>query len=240
MGVYLEMARKNIRAQLEYNYSTYLLIIGRTFAQMTFILGFILIFRSFGSIKGYTFGEILLIYSAVNISYAIGEILSKGIGNMSDYIKRGTLDIYLLRPRSLLLQVLGSGIEISRVGRLSQSVLLLIYTLVTVNIGWTLPKAFAYILAVGAGIILMLSVYIINGGLTFFFINGIEISILFNGSGSDTLHYPADVIPGRLKYIFFTVFPFAAVNYYPFRYILGRTDEIRMKYGIFSFPSFPL
>ncbi|GEM_PF-4372096 len=122
---------------------------------------------------------------------------------------------------------MGSGIEISRVGRLSQSVLLLIYTLVTVNIGWTLPRAFAYILAVGAGIILMLSVYIINGGLTFFFINGIEISILFNGSGSDTLHYPADVIPGRLKYIFFTVFPFAAVNYYPFRYILGRTDEIR-------------
>ncbi|GEM_PF-4294374 len=73
MGVYLEMARKNIRAQLEYNYSTYLLIIGQTFAQMTFILGFILLFRSFGSIKGYTFGE----------------ILSKGIGNMPDYIKRG-------------------------------------------------------------------------------------------------------------------------------------------------------
>ncbi len=188
MGVYLEMARKNIRAQLEYNYSTYLLIIGRTFAQMTFILGFILIFRSFGSIKGYTFGEILLIYSAVNISYAIGEILSKGIGNMSDYIKRGTLDIYLLRPRSLLLQVLGSGIEISRVGRLSQSVLLLIYTLVTVNIGWTLPKAFAYILAVGAGIILMLSVYIINGGLTFFFINGIEISIAYSSTAAGLIY----------------------------------------------------
>jgi len=165
------LIKKNIKAQFEYNVSTYLLILGQFIAQFTFVLGFFLLFKSLGSIRGYVFSQVLLIYSLVNISYTCAEIIGKGINNLYELIRQGDLDIYLMRPHPLLLQIMGSGVEISRVGRLVTSIILLVLAFFKSSIQWNIFKIIAVLIIPIGGIILFLSLYILFGALTFNSVN---------------------------------------------------------------------
>ncbi|MFC6176860.1 ABC transporter permease [Companilactobacillus huachuanensis] len=217
------LVKNNIKAQFEYNISTYLLILGQFIAQFTFILGFFFLFKSLGSIRGYVFSQALLVYALVNISYTCAEIIGKGINNLSELIRRGNLDIYLMRPQPLLLQVMGSGVEISRIGRLITSISLLALAIIRSSIQWDSFRIIAMFIIPLGGIILFLGLYILFGSLTFFTVNSINISILLMGSGSDCLHYPVDVMNKTVKTILTYIFPFALINYYPFLYIFGKS-----------------
>ncbi len=219
------LVRKSIKSQLEYNISTYLLIVGQFIAQMTFILGFFLLFKSLGSIRGYSFSQELLVYALVNISYTCAEIVGKGINNLSDLIRQGNLDIYLIRPQPLLVQIFGSGVEISRIGRLITSIILLVLAIRKSSIQWDFFRIVALFMIPFGGITLFLSLYILFGSLTFFTVNAINISILLMGSGSDCLHYPVDVMNKGVKTILTYIFPFALINYYPFLYVFGKSKD---------------
>jgi len=218
------LVKKNIKAQFEYNISTYLLILGQFIAQFTFVLGFFLLFKSLVSIKDYVFSQALLVYSLVNISYTCAEIIGKGINNLSELIRQGDLDIYLIRPHPLLLQIMGSGIEISRVGRLVTSIILLVMAFLKSSTQWNIFKIIGLFTIPIGGIILFLSLYILFGALTFYSVNSINISILLMGSGSDCLHYPVDVMNKAVKAFLTYIFPFAIINYYPFLYVFDKLD----------------
>ncbi|OTN76652.1 hypothetical protein A5886_001730 [Enterococcus sp. 8G7_MSG3316] len=241
MIAYMTLVKKNIQAQFEYNISTYLLIAGQFIAQFTFIFTFYLLFQSLGSIRNYSFAQALLVYGCVNISYTCGEILGKGINNISELIRQGALDIYFLRPQAILLQVMGSGVEISRVGRLIQSFILLGMALNLNEIEWNLIQVVTLFLIVIGGIILFLGIYLFFGSLTFFSIQSINISILLMGSGSDCLHYPVDVMGQRIQQVLTYVFPFAIINYYPFLFIFGKSEQVLFAFTpLVSIPFFIL
>ena len=220
------LIKQNIKAQFEYNISTYLLIVGQFIAQLTFVMGFFLLFKTLGSINGYVFSQALLVYALVNISYTCAEILGKGINNLAELIRRGSLDIYLMRPQPLLLQIMGSGAEISRVGRLITSVGLVVMALVKSSVQWNLFKIIALVTIPLGGIILFLGLYILFGALTFYSVNSINISILLMGSGSDCLHYPVDVMNKAVRVVLTYIFPFAVINYYPFLYIFDKAGGV--------------
>lgn len=178
-----------------------------------------------GTIKGYSFSQALLVYALVNISYTFAEIIGKGINHISDLIRQGTLDSYFLRPQPILCQVMGSGIEISRVGRLVQSIFLLAVALYSSDVRWTILKIFTIVTIPIGGIILFLCLYIFFAALTFFSVNNINVSLLLMGSGSDALHYPA-VVMGRGVRIGLTyIFPFSLINYYPFLFVFDKVSN---------------
>lgn len=225
MKLYLILIKNDIKAQFEYNISTYLLIVGQFIAQFTFIISFYLLFHTLGSIKGYIFSQALLVYSLINISYTCSEILGKGINNISDSIKHGDLDIFFLRPQPILLQAIGNGIEISRIGRLIQSIILFLVAMYQSQVHWNAIKVIAIILIPLGGIVLFMSLYIFFAAFAFFTIDSINISILLMGSGSDCLHYPANSLNSIIQKALTFIFPFSIINYYPFQYIFDKVNN---------------
>ncbi|WP_290033053.1 ABC transporter permease [Ligilactobacillus cholophilus] len=225
MKKYLLLLNKNIKSQLEYNKSMYLLIIGEFIAQFTFILSFLILFKSLGNVKGYTVNQAIFIYATVNICYTLAEMLGKGINDLAKLVRNGTLDIYFIRPMSILLQVMGNDFEVSWIGRLVQSLLIFGITLFTSNIKWNLIKISDVVLIIIAGIALFLSIYLFFGTLSFFTTKQVSISVLLMGSGSDILHYPANALPRGIRFILLYILPFGCINYLPFKYILGFTNN---------------
>ena len=225
MKKYLCLLFKTIKAQLEYNKSVYLLVIGEFIAQFTFIFSFLILFKSLGNVKGYAVSQAILIYATVNICYTLAEMFGKGINNLAKLIRNGNLDVYFVRPMNVLLQVMGNAFEFSRIGRLVQSLLIFLIALGTSRIKWNLLKGSDMLLIIAGGIVLFLSIYLFFGTLSFFTTRQVSISVLLMGSGSDILHYPANALPRGIRFILMNVLPFGCVNYLPFKYIFGFSNN---------------
>lgn len=179
MKKYLFLLIKTIKAQLEYNKSVYLLVIGEFIAQFTFIFSFLILFKSLGNVKDYAVSQAILIYATVNICYTLAEMFGKGINNLAKLIRNGNLDVYLVRPMNVLLQVMGNAFEFSRIGRLVQSLLIFLIAIGTSHIKWNLLKGGSLLLIIAGGIALFLSIYLFFGTLSFFTTRQVSISILF-------------------------------------------------------------
>jgi len=79
-----------------------------------------LVFDRFGSIRGWTLGEVAFLYGMVEISFALMDMLFAGFDPpyFGQYVRRGTFDQLLLRPVNITVQVMGSALELKRLGRI--------------------------------------------------------------------------------------------------------------------------
>lgn len=225
MRKYLSLLERTIRAQMEYNRSVILLLIGEFIAQFTFILSFLILFHSLGNVRGYRVWQAVLIYATVNICYTIAEMGGKGINDLGKIVRSGKLDVYFLRPMPILLQVMGNAFEFSRVGRLVQAVLIFGIALGAAHPRWNGLTPFILVGIIAGGIALFLSIYLFFGTLTIFTTNPISITALLMGSGSRVLHYPTNSLPGGVRFLLTFILPFGCVNYQPFRYLFGFTTN---------------
>lgn len=220
-----------IKAQLEYRASTYLLIFAQFIAQFFFILSFYYLFSRFGNISGYSYSEVIFIYGIFNTSFSIAEMFFKGIIDFYKLIKTGGFDILLIRPRNLLLQVMGTNFEISRLGRLVQAFVVLVYGINIININWNFTKVMCLILTLFGGIVLFFSIFLFFATLTFWTIDNSAFLDIFIDGGRDILQYPANVFNKMLKQVLTYVIPFAFINYFPILYIIDKKSNILYAYS---------
>ena len=118
--LYLRYVGVSLRAQMQYKVSFVLQAVGQLLASGIEFVGLWALFRRFGGVHGWSLAEAAFLYGVVNISAALGDAASRGLEMIANMIKDGDLDRLLLRPRSLLLQLMGHELTLRRVGRLAQ------------------------------------------------------------------------------------------------------------------------
>ena len=106
---YLSVA---LRSTMQYKTSFYLMVTGRFLLFFNGILGVYFMFSRFGHVKGYTFGEVLLCFAIIQADFALAECIGSGFAAFAGIVRQGEFDRVLLRPRSTILQVLGSQFRI--------------------------------------------------------------------------------------------------------------------------------
>ncbi|MBU5317659.1 ABC-2 family transporter protein [Clostridium bornimense] len=230
MRLYLKYFSIQLRSIMEYKVSFLFTVIGQFFTTIFSFIAMYFLFDRFGNINGYGFNEVLLLFSTILISFSLGECFGRGFDRFSSIISNGEFDRIMLRPRSLVIQVLGSKIEFSRIGRLIQATVIFIYGIITSNVQWTIGKVITLILMVVGGVCIFSGLFIIYAGICFFTIEGLEIMNIFTDGGKEIAQYPLNIYEKWVMKFFTFVIPFAFVNYYPFLYIIGRVSEKNILY----------
>ncbi|MEH2167672.1 MAG: ABC-2 family transporter protein [Nostoc sp.] len=85
----------------------------------------------------WTLNEVALFYGIVNIYFACADALGKGFDSFTTIIKSGDFDRLLLRPRTTALQLLGKEFTLKRIGRFSQGIVVLGWSLSSLHIPLT-------------------------------------------------------------------------------------------------------
>ena len=106
--VYFHYITISMRSAMQYRVSFFLMVTGRFLVAFNGILGVYFMFSRFGHVKGYTFGEVLLCFSIIQMDFALAECIGGGFAMFSGIVRQGEFDRILLRPHSAVLQVLGS------------------------------------------------------------------------------------------------------------------------------------
>jgi len=232
MRLYLKYFSIHLRSAMEYKTSFFLTAIGQGMTTIFSFLSMYFLFNRFGSIEGYSFNEVLLCFSTIFISFALAECFGRGFDRFSVIISNGEFDRIMLRPQNEIIQVLGSKIEFSRVGRLLQAIVIFVYGISTCGVQWTLGKIFTLTLMIIGGVCLFFGLFMIYAAICFFTIEGLEFMNIFTDGGREIAQYPLNIYKDWVMKFFTFVVPLAFVNYYPFLYLIDRVQKNKVLYMI--------
>jgi len=226
MKLFLKYLRIHVRSIAEYKASFLLALTGQLTEAVFVLVSIKFLFMRFGSVSGFTMNEVLICYATVLMSFSLAETVFRGFDHFPAMIKSGEFDRVLTRPRNAIFQVLGMKINIARAGRLIQGLAVMIYILSSSAIPWDFGKIALLIFMVVAGFIYFAGLFIVYAAISIFTIEGLEFMNVLTDGGRSFGAYPASIY-GQYYLKFFTyVIPFACFQYYPFLYILGRSDNI--------------
>ena len=214
-----------LKSQMQYKASFLMTALGQFLTSFTTFLSMYFMFSRFKSVNGFTFSEVLICFSIVLMAFSLTECFVRGFDVFPRLIRTGDLDRILVRPRSVVFQVLTSNMEFTRIGRLLQAILMLCWAIPACGVVWTADKILTLILMVTGGISVFSSLFVLYAGISFFTLEGLEFMNIFTDGGREFGKYPVSVYgEGVLKFLTYII-PIALFQYYPFLYLIGRSEN---------------
>lgn len=222
MRLYLEYISILLRSQLAHRTSFILLSVAQFFVPFSVFISFTMLFDRFGEIQGFTFFEMAMCYGVVHCSFSLAEAFIRGFDSFSVLIREAEFDRLMVRPRNLVLQVLGTNFEFTRIGRLAQSLIVLSIAINGLSLDWPLWKILLLVMMILSGMVIFSAIFILASTLCFWTVEGTELANLFTDGGRELNQFPLSIYHKSFRQFFTFVVPFGMANYYPLMLVLNR------------------
>lgn len=236
MKLYLHYVSIHIKSTMQYKTSFILTAIGQFLVSFNIFIGIFFMFQRFSSVKGFTYSQVVLCYGIMLLEFSIAEVYARGFDLFPDMVRKGEFDRVLVRPQSEILQVLGSKMELTRISRILQAIVMLVYGFQKCHITWTLLKIITVFFMILGGVALFTGLFLIYAALSFFTLEGLEFMNILTDGAREFGKYPMGVYGKRLLQFTTFLIPYALVQYYPLLYLLDkRIDLIYSITPLFAF-----
>lgn len=226
LRLYGHYVKIHVQSTMQYKTSFLLTTIGQFLVSFNVFLGVYFMFQRFSEVEGFTFSEVLLCFGIFLLEFSLAECVARGFDMFPSMVRHGEFDRVLVRPRSEILQVLGSKFELTRIARMLQAVVMFVYGITTSDVHWNFSKMITTLFMIIGGIALFSGIFLIYAGLAFFTLEGLEFMNVFIDGAREYGKYPVGVYGKRLLQFTTFIVPYALVQYYPLLYILGRRQSI--------------
>ena len=214
--------RINLRSAAQYRAS----FLMQTFSQLIMtagdLLAVLVLMDRFGGVGTWAPAEILMFFGAMQWTFALTEILNRGLGVFHSDIRSGGFDAVLLRPRSPLKQVILSRLDPRRVGTMAVGLTAMAVATRLLGFTWTLPRLLLLIWSMVGTTALLMGLFLIEASMSFFTVQGLEAVNVLTYGGRQVCEYPVDIYPGPLRLLFLYVAPIALCLHLPMGLILGH------------------
>lgn len=223
--LYLKSLLIHLKGQMQYKASFFFLLTGQFLTAFSAFLVIYVLMQRFHTVKGFTYPQVLLCFSVVLLAFSLAECFFRGFDTFSGIIGNGQFDRILVRPRGAVYQVLCARIELTRLGRLLQAVLVMVYAIPQSGVIWTAEKIGVLVLMILGGVALFSALFVLYAGICFFTIEGLEFMNIFTDGGREFGSYPLAVYGESVLKFCTYVIPLALVQYYPLLWLLDMTDR---------------
>ncbi|MGW7254911.1 ABC transporter permease [Streptomyces sp. NPDC054834] len=211
-----------IRSTMAYRASFIMTTIGSFAATGLDFVAILLMFSRVDVLGGYSLPEVAFLYGLSGVAFGLADLAIGSMDRLGRRVRDGTLDTLLVRPAPVLAQVAADRFGLRRLGRITQSVLVLGYALSTVDIDWSVPKLLLMPLMMLSGTGIFCAVFVAGAAFQFVAQDASEVQNAFTYGGTTLLQYPPTVFAKELVRGVTFVLPLAFVNWLPASYVLGR------------------
>ena len=226
MSLYFQCMKMHIKSSMQYKTSFILSIISQFFVFFTYYFTIMALFERFGNIKGFTVYEVLLSFGIIHFGFAFNETFFRGVDSFHKLIISGKYDQLLIRPRGILLQVLCSDVDVVKIARVLQSILVLIFAIVNLNLSWNAMTLTCILLMLISAVLIFFGLFLLAASYCFITVEGLEVRNVFTDGGKYMAQYPIGIYKKPVALFFTFIIPYAFVNYYPLMYVLGKESNI--------------
>ena len=226
MKLYIESLKMHFKSILEYKASFIISFISQFLIFFSYYFIILALFNKFDNIKGFSVYEVLLTFSIIQFGYSFNEVFARGVDRFDDLIVDGSFDRLLLRPRSIILQVLCSQVELVKLSRLLQAAIIFFIAISYLDIEFSVLKVICLILMIISSIAIFFSVFLTMASYCFFTIQALEVRNLFTDGGKHIAQYPMGIFKKGVLMFFTFIIPYSLVNYYPLLYFLDKSNNV--------------
>jgi ABC-2 type transport system permease protein len=219
---YLLLAGMSVRATMVYRTSFAMLTLSQFFATFIDFAAIIVMFSNVSSLGGFSLAEIALLYGVSSLGIGVADLLAGNCELVGRRVRDGSFDVMLIRPVPALVQVATDNFSLRRLGRICQAVVVLVWSLHSLHIGWTPGKAAMLAVSAVCGVVIFSAVFVLGGAFQFWAHDSAEVSNAFTYGGNYLTQYPLTIYPGEFVKAITFIVPIAFVNWYPVLYVLGR------------------
>ncbi|MDO5415918.1 MAG: ABC-2 family transporter protein [Lachnospiraceae bacterium] len=225
MQLYRKYLQIQVQSMMQYKTSFLLTAIGQFLVSFNVFLGVFFMFRRFHVVEGFTYSEVLLCFSITLMEFSLAEAVARGFDTFSGTVRKGEFDRILVRPKNEIFQVLASRIELTRIGRMLQAIVMFVYGIAESQVEWTFLKVLAVIFMLIGGTLVFAGIFLIYAAICFFTLEGLEFMNVLTDGAREYGKYPVNVYGKRVLQFCTFVVPYALIQYYPLCYILGRDSR---------------
>ena len=223
--LYLKYASVCTQSTMQYKLSFLLMVTARFLIAFCELVAVQFLFSGLTQVGGYTYGDILLCFSVMQMSFTLAELFGSGFLAFSGMVRRGEFDRMMLRPCSLILQIAGTRFEVGRIGPLLTALLTLALGIKHSQITWSLMTLWTLSAMITGGTLLFIGLFMLGASFCFFSIEDTSlINVLTYGAKSHG-KYPIDIYgKGILRFCTYVI-PYTLVQYYPLQLLLGKSHS---------------
>jgi len=227
MRIALQSLKMSFRARMQYRVDTLVASLAVFIRESANIIAIYLALLKFDKINGWNVNEMLFLYSILFLTYAFVVALFADLRQFSDTIREGRFDRYLVRPRSLLLQLILNNADLmATAGHGTLGILLFVISAGRVGIHWNFTTILYYIGTIISGILIQGGLFIIFSSLCFYFVETNSIRSIFYWNMRKFAGYPISIYHKVIQVLLIYIIPFAFVNYFPAQYLLRKEDMV--------------
>ncbi len=210
VGLFSHFVRFNLRAGMEYRVSFAIQVLGMALNNTAFIVFWIILYSHMPDIKGYGLRDMMFLWSLAATGYGLAGAFLGNAPFLSQAIRTGELDVYLLQPKPILPNFLLSRMSVSAWGDLAFGIILFALTQPFTVKGVALFSAFSLLMA---GV--LTSVRIFYHSATFFLGNAEEFAATASELVLSFMLYPGTIFNGPASWILHSLIPAALLAYIP-------------------------
>lgn len=225
MKLYAKFFSLHLRSMMQYKSSFFLMTVGQFILAFSAFVSVWFLFDRFHQVDGFTFPQVLLCFSITLMAFSLCEGFFRGFDTFSTMVRSGEFDRVLLRPRNEIFLILAGKIELTKMGRLLQAVLVLCYAVPASGVAWNVSRGMVLVLMLAGGVCVFCGLFLLYAAICFFTIEGLEFMNIFTDGGREFGSYPMSVYGDGILRFFTFVVPIACFQYWPLLYLLGKTDS---------------
>lgn len=202
----------NLKKEWKYKSSFFMQIIMMILNDAFFIIQWYIIFQLVDNIGGYGFNETMMLWAVAAGGFGVAHAFFAGAWNIKDFVYDGKLDVFLTQPKSVLINVCCSSSEVSAIGDILYSFVVL--ALIGAPWYWYLLILPIIIMA---GLIYV-SVYVVYVSSCFYVKRGDAVAKSVESTMNKVGNYPPAIFNSIVKALLFTLIPAFFYTFVPVQY----------------------
>ncbi len=222
LALYGWLVSGHVRSQLQYRTSFVASLVGTALISGIDFVAVLVLFANVPTLGGWSIAEVGLLYGISTVAFALTDLLVGHLDRLPELVRTGAFDLFLVRPRGTLFQVVSSDFALRRLGRAAQGLVVLGWALAHVDVAWTPTKIALVPFTVVSAMALFTAVWIVVICVVFWVVEGRETANAFTDGGTFLSQYPFDIFGDWLRRLFTFVVPMAFVAYLPASYLLDK------------------
>lgn len=236
ISTYWLYVKQDIKSQLKYPLDFSIQLIIWTIYTIIPYLGLNILFYRFGQIGEWSLYHVGILYSIIGLSYDFSRMIGRAYDDFHKLMRRGDLDIFLSRPQSLTIQIMGSQFFLRRLAGIINYIVIFYISLRRIdfiNIQNPMILICCYIVIILATIFIFLGLLIIYAATCIFTIKKNSFSDIFIDTIAQISYLPNEYMNSVMKYLLLSIVPLSITTYYPVKSLFFGTNISQVYLQVF-------
>lgn len=222
--IYFRLMVQHVKAILEYQADFWIAMCAAMLTQLLGIVFIWVVFAQIPEIAGWTFWEIVFLYSLIFMSEGVSSFFFNGIWLINGMVNRGEMDRFLVRPLPPVLQVMGSAFGMNGIGNLIIGSLFLIQSVRHIDAEWNWWQLVLLLVFVLSGVTIRIAVNLASNSISFWTQGPRNSFPMMIHTVSDFAKYPLTIYTTGIQLFISILVPYAFISYYPASFLLGKGE----------------